>query len=277
MAASEMKLCTTCWTMPACSLDECAAIAKALGIPALDVGYFYGSALDKHALLADPLAMAAKVREVGIMMPNLYHLFGDTLDDRNLALTNTLDANLKDLKQALIFADAAGIPTVFMLPGIVNPGQSREDALAVSAKALSEMRALAKDHNAQLCFEPHVQSFAESPDLARRLAEESGVGICLDYAHFTCLGYTQDQVDPLAQHAVHVHLRQATAGKLQAKFAQGTLNFPAMFATLLDAGYTGYLAIEPVHQEYMNTWYDDNLTEMIALRDCFNSWNGEAG
>ena len=48
MAASEMKLGTTCWTMPACSLEECAGIAKALGLPALDIGYFYASALDKQ-------------------------------------------------------------------------------------------------------------------------------------------------------------------------------------------------------------------------------------
>lgn len=273
MPASEMKLSTTCWTMPACTLEECAGIAKALGIPALDVGYFYASALDKQAILADPLAEAEKARAVGITMPNLYHLFGESLDGRNLALPGTLDQNLKDLKQALIFADAAEIPTIFVLPGVVNPGQSREIALKVSVESLKTMKALADDHKAKLCFEPHVHSFAEHPDIARQLSEESGVGVCLDYAHFTCLGFTQDQVDPLAAHARHVHLRQATAGKLQEKFAHGTLNFPAMFATLRDAGYKGYLSIEPVHQEYMNTWFDDNLTEMVALRNCFNAWN----
>jgi sugar phosphate isomerase/epimerase len=273
MPASEMKLSTTCWTMPACTLDECAAIAKALAIPALDVGYFYASALDKQAILADPLAEADKVNAIGITMPNLYHLFGETLDDRNLALAGTLDQNLKDLEQALIFADAASIASVFILPGVINPGQSRQSALEASAQSLKEMKALADDHAANLCFEPHVHSFAESPELALHLVEASGVGVCLDYAHFTCLGFTQDQIDPLAAHAVHVHLRQAVPGKLQEKFAHGTLNFPAMFATLNDAGYKGHVSIEPVHQDYMNTWFDDNLTEMVALRDCFNAWN----
>lgn len=273
MPASDMKLSTTCWTMPACALEECAAIAKALAIPALDVGYFYASALDKQAILADPIAEAEKAKAVGITMPNLYHLFGDTLDGRNLALAGTLNQNLKDLEQALTFADAAGVASVFVLPGVVNPGQSRMDALTVSAESLKEMKALADDHAANLCFEPHVHSFAESPEMALRLVEASGVGVCLDYAHFTCLGFTQDQIDPLAAHAVHVHLRQAVPGKLQEKFAHGTLNFPAMFATLREAGYGGYVSIEPVHQDYMNTWFDDNLTEMVALRDCFNAWN----
>jgi hypothetical protein len=45
-----------------------------------------------------------------------------------------------------------------------------------------------------------------------------------------------------------------------------------MFGTLRDAGYTGALAIEPVHQDYMNTLFEDVLTEIVALRDCFNNW-----
>ena len=64
-------------------------------------------------------------------------------------------------------------------------------------------------------------------------------------------------------------------GALQAKFAQGTLNFPAMFGTLRAAGYDGYLALEAVHQDYMNTLTEDVLTETVALRDCFRNWNGE--
>jgi sugar phosphate isomerase/epimerase len=63
-------------------------------------------------------------------------------------------------------------------------------------------------------------------------------------------------------------------GVLQSKFAHGTLNFPAMFATLRNAGYTGALSIEPVHQDYMNTLFEDVLTEIIALRDCYYNWKG---
>ncbi len=73
----------------------------------------------------------------------------------------------------------------------------------------------------------------------RRLVDETGIGLALDYAHFACLGYRQDEIDPLAPFAVHVHLRQARMGVLQAKFAQGTLNFPAMFATLQGGGLRG--------------------------------------
>ena len=110
--------------------------------------------------------------------------------------------------------------------------------------------------------------------MVRRLVDATGIGLVLDYAHFACLGYRQEEVDPLAPHAVHVHLRQAKMGALQAKFGQGTLNFPAMFATLRDAGYQGWLALEAVHQDYMATLTEDVITETVALRDCFRNWEG---
>ena len=270
-----MPLSLTAWSLPACTLQEAADISKALGIGALDVGLFYRSALDKAQILADPQAAAAPLAELGVRLPNYYHLFGDGLAGRNLALPGTLDQNLADLRQVLSFADAAGIATVFILPGVVNPGQSRSDAFKVSATSLSAMVELAADYNATLCIEPHVHSFAESPKIVGDLIDATGIKLALDYSHFTCLGYRQDEIDPLAPHAAHVHLRQAKMGELQTKFDQGTLNFPAMFGTLRDAGYQGALAIEPVHQDYMNTLFDDVLTEIIALRDAYLTWQGD--
>jgi sugar phosphate isomerase/epimerase len=236
------------------------------------VGLFYRSALDKALILGDPEAAAARLSGLGVRLPNYYHLFGDGLEGRNLAQPDTLEENLKDLAQVLRFADAAGIGSVFILPGVVNPGQSRAEAEAASTAALREMVALAADHRATLCIEPHVHSFAESPAIVARLVQATGVKLALDYSHFACLGYRQDEIDPLAPHAGHVHLRQAKMGALQTKFAHGTLNFPAMFGTLRDAGYDGALAIEPVHQDYMNTLFEDVLTEIVALRDCFTNW-----
>jgi len=271
-----MRLSVTSWSFPACTLDEVAGIAKAIGIEAIDVGLFYRSALDRTEILESPDGTIAQLRDLGVRIANYYHLFGDGLAGRNLALPGTLDANLDDLEKVLSFADKAGIASVFILPGIVNPGQSREDAARVSAESIKAMVALSKDFKARLCIESHVHSWAESPDLIRRLVDQTGIGLALDYAHFACLGYRQEEIDPLAPHAVHVHLRQARMGVLQAKFAQGTLNFPAMFGTLREAGYAGALAIEYVHQDYMNTLNEDVLSETIAMRDCFRSWNASA-
>lgn len=268
---SAMHLSITSWSFPSCTLAECAGIAKALGIDALDVGLFYRSGLSREAILADPRGVAQSLAPLRIGLANYYHLFGDGLAGRNLSLPGTIDANARDLERVMIFADAADIGTVFVLPGVVNAGQTRRQAMAASAESLRALMEVAEPFAAKLCIEPHVHSWAESPDLVRALVDETGIRLALDYAHFACLGYRQEEIDPLAPFAAHVHLRQARMGVLQAKFAQGTLNFPAMFGTLRDAGYEGALALEPVHQDYMNTLFDDVLTEAIALRDCFRA------
>ena len=221
-----MQLSLTSWSLPACTLPEAVAVARALGFAAVDLGYFYGPALDKAAILADPRAAADRVRALGVAVPSFYHLFGDTLAERNLADPSALDRNLADFEQVARFCAAAGIPTVLVLPDVCNRGQDTVP----------------------------------------------GLRLTLDYAHFVCLGYRQEEIDPLARHAAHVHLRQARPGVLQAKSAQGTINVPAMLGTLRDCGYSGSLAVEYVHQDYMDTVHDDVLTETIRMRDLVRAW-----
>jgi sugar phosphate isomerase/epimerase len=91
--------------------------------------------------------------------------------------------------------------------------------------------------------------------------------LTLDYAHFACMGFPQTEIDPLARHAAHVHMRQARPGALQAKLAEGTLDFVAMVETLRSVDFEGFLSIEYVHQNYMNTLFDDVLTETIQMRN----------
>ncbi|MDB5665639.1 sugar phosphate isomerase/epimerase [Cypionkella sp.] len=269
-----MQLSLTAWSFPACNLNECVSISKALGINALDVGLHYRSGLNRAEILSDPLAVAEKIRALNITVPNYYHQFGEAITGQNLALPGTITQNVQDIEAVLTFADAANIASVFILPGIINPGQSRDQAAEISAQSIKALLEVASHHKAKLCIEPHVQSWAESPAIVQRLIDQTGIGLALDYSHFACLGYRQDEIDPLAKHAIHVHLRQAKMGHLQAKFAQGTLNFPAMFATLRDADYHGHLALEAVHQDYMNTLSEDVLTETILMRDCFQNWKG---
>ena len=58
---------------------------------------------------------------------------------------------------------------------------------------------------------------------------------------------------------------------MQAKWGEGTLDFAAMVAVLRQAGYDGWLAVEYVHQPYMNTLSDDVLTETIRMRDAMHA------
>ena len=263
-----MKLSATSWSFPACTLDEVVGILKALGIGALDLGFFYASDIGKEKLLADPEGLAAKLSEYGLAFPSLYYLFGDDLVARNLASAESSEENVVDFEKAMHFCKAAKISTVMLLPGVLNKGQSRQDALSQTAKNLQELVSIAQDAGVTIALEPHVHSYLESPSLVLELLERApGVKLTLDYAHFVCLGYRQEEIDVLAPHAAHVHLRQARAGVLQSKLDEGTINFPALLATLKEHSYDGYLSLEYVHQAYMNTLSEDVLTETVRMRD----------
>jgi len=167
------------------------------------------------------------------------------------------------------------LAVVFVLPGVVNPGQGRKEALARSAESLKRLVGVAAGAGITLTIEPHVHSYLESPTLTLELLDKvPGLKLTLDYAHFVCLGYRQEEIDVLAPHAGHVHLRQTKTGELQTKLAKGTINLPAELATLKAAGFAGTVALEYTHQDYMDSLYDDILTETIRLRDLVRAWEG---
>ena len=108
----------------------------------------------------------------------------------------------------------------------------------------------------------------DTPDMALEYVERvEGLKLTLDHAHFACMGFTQDRIDPLAAHAAHAHLRQARPGALQAKWSEGTIDFARVLDALADGGHDGFVSIEYVHQDYMDTVYEDVLTETARMRD----------
>ena len=127
---------------------------------------------------------------------------------------------------------------------------------------------MANSHGVELSVEPHVGGLLKSPNACLAFIDAvPGLKLTLDYAHFACMGFPQTEIDPLARHAAHVHMRQARPGALQAKLAEGTLDFVAMVETLRSVDFEGFLSIEYVHQNYMNTLFDDVLTETIQMRN----------
>ncbi|MBI3972489.1 MAG: TIM barrel protein [Chloroflexi bacterium] len=157
------ELSVTSWSFPACTLAEVAGIARALGIGAVDVGLFYAAALDRGQILGSPGAAAEALGELGVVVGSYYHLFGATLAERNLADPTSLADNVAEFRQVVAFCREAGVPTVMVLPGVVNPGQSRADALVQSACALGEMVPLAREAGVTLTVEPPTSTRTSNP------------------------------------------------------------------------------------------------------------------
>jgi sugar phosphate isomerase/epimerase len=258
-----MQLTVTSWSFAACSLVESWAIARALGFEAMDLGLLHGAALDRGRIVSDPAGAANELVALGITVSNLYWLFGTDIVQNAVTDASARVRNEAELDQVCRFARTLGCPTIFVLPGIAGPG-----AFGAAVAGLRGLVAVAARHGVTLTVEPHVGGLLASPtETLALLAEVPGLRLTLDYAHFTCMGFTQGQIDVLAPHAAHVHMRQARPGALQAKWGEGTLDFTTMVGRLRDCGYDGYLAVEYVHQGYMNTLFDDVLTETVRMRD----------
>jgi sugar phosphate isomerase/epimerase len=264
-----MRLSVTSWSFPALALDEAWAVAQALGFGAMDVGLLHGPSLDRDAILGDPDSAAAGLRARGIHAANLYWLFGAGIADNAVSDPGAASRNRADFVRVARFARSAGIPSIFVLPGVVTPGTGRTEALRRSADSLAGLLDVATEAGVTLTVEPHVGGVLSSPaETLDLLGRVPGLRLALDYAHFVCAGFRQDEIDPLLPHAGHIHLRQARPGALQAKWGQGTIDFPALFEALRAIRYDGYVAVEYVHQDYMGTLYDDVLTETVRMRDC---------
>jgi sugar phosphate isomerase/epimerase len=270
-----MRLGVTSWSFPQLSLDEVGGLAKVLGLEGLDIGYFYRSAIDKSRVLDAPEAYGEELRKrLPVGISNVYHLFGASVAERNLADPAHRAENLADFSQVLKFCVAAETPTVFILPGVINGSQSRTQALGETVESLKPLLEAAASAGITVCVEPHVHSYLESPAMTAEMCERApGVKLAIDYAHFAVLGHRQDEIDALAKWIGHAHLRQARPGALQTKLDEGTLNFPAMFATFRDAGYDGWISSEYVHQGYFDTLHEDVLTETVRMRDLFRTWS----
>ena len=256
-----MRMTVTSWSFPACTLQEARGVSEALGFRAMDLGLLHGAALDRGRIIADPDDAALDLG--GLAVSNLYWLFGRDIVENAVSDPASRDRNTTEFDAVCRFASAAGSPTIFVLPGVSGPG-----AFDASAAGLRDLVAVAARHGVTLTVEPHVGGRLASPaDTLRMLDQVPGLKLALDYAHFVCMGFRQAEIDVLAPHAGHVRLRQARPGALQAKWGEGVLDFTAMIGTLRDAGYRGWLAVEYVHQGYMNTLFDDVLTETIRMRD----------
>ena len=63
-----MKLSVTSWSFPKCNLSESTGLSNLLGINAIDLGYFYRSALDKNALLEDYKKIITEINKHNIII-----------------------------------------------------------------------------------------------------------------------------------------------------------------------------------------------------------------
>jgi sugar phosphate isomerase/epimerase len=257
-----MRLCLAIQSLRSCTLEEAAAIARALGFNAMELDGVMDTTLGREGIINIDTAEVQRAKDLDLIIPTIHWTFATgslypVINDPDPAVRQD---NREQIKGLIEFCHEAGIASILVLPGMLLPGQSAEDSHKLSAEVLNEFVTIGD--------EPHVNSSFESPEAARWLMEHvPGSGLVLDYSHFICQGYTQPEVDVLAPYAAHVHFRQAKSGLLQTKLEDGTINFALVLDNLRQVGYDGYLSVEYVHQDFIGATNVDVLTETVKMRD----------
>jgi sugar phosphate isomerase/epimerase len=157
-------------------------------------------------------------------------------------------------------------PGLTILPGIDWPGDPASFDRAV--EELGWRAGQARRAGLRFSVEPHVGSVVATPALARRLAEAApGVEMTLDYSHFVRQGLAEEEADVLIPFTRHVHVRGASAQRVQESIRENTLDFERIVGALRAGGYDGYLTLEYVWLQWEHCHECDNLAESILLRD----------
>jgi sugar phosphate isomerase/epimerase len=270
-----IELTCTSFSFPLLTFEKALQAIALLEIPKFDVGAHEGAShVQPSEVEADSDGVADRIRRAadaaGLRAADFFPTFGHGFRDRpvNTPDAGTRAANLRRFRQLVRCASAIGASGITLLPGVVWEELGPERSFDLSVAGLSELVPIARDAGLRLSVEAHLESVAQSPELAARLVESvPGLQLTLDYSHFVAGGHAAASVDRLLPLAGHFHARQAAAGRLQAGSKDGALRFEEIVPRLRATGYKGDVCVEYTWQEWRDCWHQDVVSESIVLRD----------
>ena len=274
-----MQLSTCDFTFPKLRWEQSVRLGCDLGAEAIDVSLFQDrSHLDPGVVLANPVEWAARVMsELRAHGVGISDVFGQAAAAAENNALNDPEESVRRrasefFNRILDFSAACGAHHLTLLPGVHFPQEGYDESLMRSAEELAWRVDAARKAGVTLGVEPHLGSVVSTPSLAARLLQMCpGLSLTLDYCHFACQGIPDEDVEPLVEHASHLHARGACRGKLQAAMKENVVDYPRVLRKMKQTGYTGFIALEYVWIEWMRCNEVDNISETVLLRDLLRS------
>ncbi|HVV01961.1 MAG TPA: sugar phosphate isomerase/epimerase family protein [Verrucomicrobiae bacterium] len=272
-----MKLNLSCadFSFPLLQHDGALDLISILGVRGADIGLFAGrSHLRPETELSQPAKKGAALRRAlerrGLAAADVFLQVHENFMD--FAINHPLPSRRKfaraQFSRTLDYAAAAGSKHVTILPGVTFETEPRSVSLKRAADELSWRVESAAALDLTVAVEPHVGSLTDTPERALSLAASvPGLGLTLDYAHFTRVGIPDARIEPLTARASHFHARCACRRRLQSSFKQNTIDFHRALRALNRHRFRGWIALEYVWIDWERCNEVDVLSETIQLRD----------
>ena len=173
----------------------------------------------------------------------------------------------------LEYAGACGARHVTVLPGVYFKGEPREICWNRACEQLAWRIDQARKHELTCGTEAHLGSIAHTPHEAQRLVKSvDSLTLTLDYTHFTRMGRSDAEIEPLIRYATHFHCRGAHKGRLQASFKNNSIDYARVLKVMRTVGYHGYIGIEYVWIDWEHCNEVDNLSETIQFQRVLRSF-----
>lgn len=270
-----IRLSCNDYAWPVLSHPVVLAMIKDLGYEAVDIGLFADAT---HVTLSSVRGAAARraesvgadVAAAGLSVADVF-LTSSMQIDRLTPTSRTAgdQAELREIfADTLEFASRLGSPGVTLLPGVVDDGVSRGEAIARAAEGLRPLVDMGTERGLGVSVEPHVGSCIETPEeTIELLGICPGLTITFDPSHYIYQGIDTKRMLPVLGRTRHVQIRPAAPGVMQARTAENGIDLPAIFDELHALGYDGWVASEFVWMEKWRCNETDNTGESARLRD----------
>ena len=273
------KLACADFTFPLLKHDQSLDLIAMLGFDGADIGLFEGRShlwpsREFRVLRRSARQLRAKLTDRGLRAADVF-LQMDS-DFAKFAINHPQAHRRRKAREwflnSLDYAAEIGSPHITILPGLNFGSANGGESWGRCREELAWRVEKAVDRNLIFGVEAHIGSIAPSPSAALRLVREvPGLTLTLDYTHFTRMGLPDRQVEPLVAHASHFHVRGARKGRLQASFAQNTIDYRRVVRAMKNSGYRGYLGVEYVWIDWEHCNEVDNLSETVLFRDFLRS------
>jgi sugar phosphate isomerase/epimerase len=270
-----IRLACADFTFPLLPHEKVLDLIALLGFDGVDIGLFEGRS---HLQPSDQFVRVGRAaRRLGRSLAgrNLAaaDVFLQTAPDFATYAVNHPQASRRRMARdwflrTLDYAAGCGAGHVSALPGVYFEGHAKAACWARSCDELAWRVEQARRLGIVFGVEAHAGSIAPHPRQAARLAGcVPGLTLTLDYTHFTRRGLPDSAVEPLLPWASHFHVRGARRGRLQASFAENTIDYGRVLRGMRQVAYRGFIGVEYVWTEWERCNQVDNLSETILFRD----------
>jgi hexulose-6-phosphate isomerase len=157
---------------------------------------------------------------------------------------------LKGLETSIRNANFWGAETVLLVPAVVNPETSYQEAWTRSQQQIRKVLPLAEKMKVIIAVEEVWNKFLLSPlEMSRYIDEFKSpwVKSYLDVGNMVFYGYPQDWLRTLNKRVVKLHIKDFRFKNRMAEFVplrEGDIDWKAVYKALADIGYKGTATLE---------------------------------